>query len=96
MNLAQLAESSIETIGKTKSLVFDGKEYTNVQLFDYSCCLHTALSSLGVKKDSNIILCLMNHPLIYPVFGGIFRTGGTAIPVMFLLTAQEVRYILIH
>ena len=95
MNLAQLAESAIESIGETKSLVFDGKEYTNVQLFDYSCCLHTAFSSLGVKKDSNIILCLMNHPLIYPVFGGIFRTGGTAIPVMFLLTAQEVRYILI-
>ena len=94
MNLAQLAENAIERLGETKSLVFDGKEYTNVQLFDYSCRLQTAFSGMGMKKDSNIVLFLMNHPLVYPVFEGIFRTGGTAIPVMFLLTAQEIRYIL--
>jgi long-chain acyl-CoA synthetase len=94
MNLAQLAENAIERIGKSKSLVFDGKEYTNVQLFDYSCRLQTAFSGMGTKKDSNIVLFLMNHPLVYPVFEGIFRTGGTAVPVMFLLTAQEIHYIL--
>jgi long-chain acyl-CoA synthetase len=94
MNLAQLAESTIEKIGETKSLVFDGKEYTNFQLFDQSCRLHTAFAGLGVKKESNIVLFLLNHPLVYPVFEGIFRTGGTAIPVMFLLSAPEIRYIL--
>ena len=95
MNLAQLAENAVEKHGEFKSLVFEGKEYTNVHLFDYSCRLQTAFSGMGTKKDSNIILCLMNHPLVYPVFEGIFRTGGTAIPVMFLLAAQEIRYILI-
>ncbi len=94
MNLAQLAENAIERFGESKALVFDGKEYTNVKLFDYSCRLQTAFSGMGMKKDSNIVLFLMNHPLVYPVFEGIFRTGGTAIPVMFLLTAQEIRYIL--
>jgi long-chain acyl-CoA synthetase len=94
MNLAQLAENALERLGESKSLVFDGKEYTNVQLFDHSCRLQTAFSGRGMKKGSNIVLFLINHPLIYPVFGGIFRTGGTAIPVMFLLTAQEIRYIL--
>ena len=95
MNLAQLAESAIDRLGEAKSLVFDEKEYTNVQLFDYSCRLHTAFIALGMKKNFNVVLFLMNHPLVYPVFEGIFRTGGTAIPVMFLLTAQEIRYILI-
>jgi long-chain acyl-CoA synthetase len=95
MNLAQLAENAIERYGERKSLVFDGKDYSNVELFDYSCRLQTTFSGMGMKRGSNIILFLMNHPLIYPVFGGIFRTGGTAIPVMFLLTAQEIRYILI-
>ncbi len=94
MNLAQLAENTMERLGERKVLVFDGKEYLNTQLFDSSRRLHTAFNGLGVKKDSNIVLCLMNNPLVYPVFEGIFRTGGTAIPVMFLLTAPEVRYIL--
>ncbi|MBW1642404.1 MAG: AMP-binding protein [Deltaproteobacteria bacterium] len=94
MNLAQLAESALERLGERKSLVFDGKEYKNVELFDYSRRLHTAFNNLGMKKESNIVLCMMNNPMIYPVFEGIFRTGATAIPVMFLLTAPEVRYIL--
>ena len=94
MNLAELAESTIERLGERKSMVFNGKEYTNLQQFDYSRSLHTAFYDIGVKKGTNIVLYLMNDPLIYPVFGGIFRTGGTAIPVMFLLAAPEVRYIL--
>jgi long-chain acyl-CoA synthetase len=94
MNLAQLAENTIEKIGETKSLVFDGKDYINVQLFDQSCRLHTAFSGLGMKRESNIVLFLMNHPLVYPIFEAIFRTGGTAIPVMFLLSELEIRYIL--
>jgi long-chain acyl-CoA synthetase len=94
MNLAQLAESTIERIGEAKSLVFDGREYTNVELFDLSCRLHTAFSGLGMKRASNIVLFLMNHPLVYPIIGGIFRTGGTAIPVMFLLSPSEISYIL--
>jgi long-chain acyl-CoA synthetase len=94
MNLAKLAENALERLGERKSIVFDGKEYRNVQLFDYSRRLHTAFDDLGMKRGDNIVLCLMNDPLIYSVFGGIFRTGGTAIPVMFLLSAPEVRYIL--
>lgn len=94
MNIAKLAESTLERLGERKSMVFDGKEYTNLQMFDNSRRLHTAFKDLGTKKESNIVLCLMNDPLIYPVFQGIFRTGGTAIPVMFLLSAPEVRYIL--
>jgi long-chain acyl-CoA synthetase len=94
MNLAQLAESSLERLGERKSLVFDGRVYSNVELHDQSKRLHTAFSNLGIKRGSNVVLFLMNHPLVYPVFEGIFRTGGTAIPVMFLLTTPEIRFIL--
>lgn len=94
MNIAKLAESTLERLGERKTMVFNGKDYTNLQQFDDSRRLHTAFYDMGVKKGTNVVLCLMNDPLIYPVFGGIFRTGGTAIPVMFLLEAPEVRYIL--
>ena len=37
---------------------------------------------------------MMNHSLLYPVMQGIFRTGGTAIPVMPQAAAAELRYVL--
>ena len=55
MNLAQLAESAIERLGESKTLVFDGKEYTNFQLFDYSCRLHTAFAGLVVKAGGPVL-----------------------------------------
>ena len=94
MDINELAEHAIQEQGEFKSLIFNGQSYTNIKLFDDARRLQKSFSKLGMKKGSNIVLFLMNHPLIYPVFGGIFRTGATAIPVMFLLTAPEIRYIL--
>ena len=37
---------------------------------------------------------MVNHPVVYSVFQGIFRTGAAAVPVMFQLTTPELRYIL--
>jgi long-chain acyl-CoA synthetase len=94
MNLAELSEKAVERLGEYMSLDFDGQQFTNVELFNHGCRLHRGFSGLGMARGSNIVLCLMNHPLIYPVFGGISRTGATAIPVMFMLAAPELRYIL--
>ena len=94
MNLVELAEHAIQEHGEHKSLIFDNKTYTNVQLFDDSRRLHTAFSRMGIGRGSNVVLCMVNHPMIFPVFGSIFRCGATAIPIMFALSAPEIRYIL--
>ena len=94
MNLAELSEKAVERLGEYMSLDFDGQQFTNVQLLDFSRRLQRGFSGLGMARGSNIVLCLMNHALIYPVFGGISRSGATAIPVMFMLAAPELRYIL--
>ena len=44
MNIAKLAESTLERLGERKTMVFNGKEYTNLQQFDYSRRLHTDLA----------------------------------------------------
>jgi acyl-CoA synthetase (AMP-forming)/AMP-acid ligase II len=46
-----------------------------------------------MARGANIVVCMMNHPMIYSVFGGVFRTGATVIPVMFMLAAPELRYV---
>ncbi|MBU2645265.1 AMP-binding protein [bacterium] len=93
MNLAELTENAYDRLGDHMSLDFEGQRFTNTQLMDYSRRLQRGFENLGMQRGSNIVLCLINHPLVFPVFGGIFRTGATAIPVMFLLSAPELRYV---
>ena len=94
MNLAELAEDSLQRLGERKSLVFEGDELTNATIQARARRLHRALADLGLRKGGVAAFCMVNHPLIYSAFQGIFRTGGTAVPVMFQLSAAELRYVL--
>lgn len=93
MNLAQLAEHSAARLGERMTLVFDEERFTNWQLLDRARRLQGGLADLGLGRGRVAILCLANHPLVYPVFQGIFRTGGAAVPVMPQLAIPEIRYI---
>ncbi len=94
MNLAELADEALQRLGERKTLVFDGVLHTNAEFHDRGRRFHRALEELGLGKGDVIGLCMVNHPAIYPVFQGIFRRGATAAPVMFQLTATELRYVL--
>ena len=94
MNLAELAQSALERLGEQVTLDFDGQLYTNLQMMDWSQRLQGSLMRLGLKKGDFAAMCLINHPMVFSIFGGIFRTGATAVPVMFMLAAPELRYVL--
>ena len=93
MNLAQLAEQSAARLGERMTLVFEGERFTNWQILDWARRLQEGFVDLGLGRGKVAILCLANHPLVYPVFQGIFRAGGTAVPVMPQLAVPEIRYI---
>ncbi len=93
-NLATLAEDAAARLGERRSLVFDGQSYTNWEALDQARRLQGSLAELGVGKGDIVALCMVNHPVVYPVFQGIFRTGGAAVPVMFQLAAPELRFVL--
>lgn len=93
-NLATLAEEALARLGERKSLVFEGQEFTNAQTLAQARRLQRAFGQLGVEKGRIGALCMVNHPVVYPVFQGLFRTGGAAVPVMFQLQARELRFIL--
>ncbi len=50
-------------------------------------------SGLGAS-GGRVVVLMMNHALVYPVFQGIFRAGGTAIPVMPQSAVAELCYVL--
>jgi long-chain acyl-CoA synthetase len=94
--VAALAEEAAERLGPRDSLQFQGGPVSNILVLDRARRLHRAFSELGLRTGRVAALCMVNHPLVYSVFGGIFRTGGTAVPMMYQLTATELNYILGH
>ncbi|REJ76995.1 MAG: acyl-CoA synthetase [Acidobacteria bacterium] len=93
-DLASLAEHAHQRLGERRSLWFEGGWVTNTETLERARRLHRAFAELGLGKGRIGALCMINDPLIYPVFQGIFRTGGAAVPVMFQLSASELRFIL--
>ncbi len=94
--VAALAEEAAERLGPRDSLLFKGEPVSNMLVLERARRLQRAFADLGLRKGKVAALCMINHPLVYSVFGGIFRTGGTAVPMMFQLTPSELNYILGH
>ncbi len=94
MNLATLAERNLAEYGEYDRLVFEGRTYTNRELHETSTRLATALGKLGLGPGDKVVVLLPNCPEVLITFAGVWRAGMTAIPVLFLLEAHELRYIL--
>jgi long-chain acyl-CoA synthetase len=94
MNLASLAERNLAEYAEYERLVFEGRSYTNVLLSDMAARLASALEGLGLGVDDKVVVMMPNGPEVPVSYEGIWRAGIVAIPVLFLLEAHELRYIL--
>lgn len=94
MNIPQLAEDSYKRLGERMGLIFEGQKITNLEILDRGRRLHRAFSDLGIRKEESCVFCMANHPMVYAIFQGVFRTGGTAVPAMFMLAEPELRHVL--
>ena len=93
MNVAQLGEENLERFGEYTSLIFEGKEYTNVEMDRWSNKVGNALKSLGVKRGDRVVIQLPNCPEVLVSFRGIFKIGAAVTPLSFLISAEETAYI---
>jgi long-chain acyl-CoA synthetase len=94
MNLAFLAEESLARYGEYVALAFEGRELTNVDQQRAARRLASALAALGVGPGDRVVVLLPNCPEVLPAYGAILRLGAVIVPVIFLLSADEVRQIL--
>lgn len=94
MNLAQLAEQNLADHGEYERLVFEGRTYTNRELYDQSTRLAGALRALGLSPGDKVVVMMTNSPEVFVSYMGIWRAGLVAIPVLFLLESNELRFIL--
>jgi long-chain acyl-CoA synthetase len=96
VNLATLANDNVSTFGEYVSLVFEGRELTNVDQRRAACRLANALRRRGVGPGDRVVVMLPNCPEVLQAYAAIARLGGVVVPVVFLLGPDEVRHILAH
>jgi long-chain acyl-CoA synthetase len=93
MNLAGIAEEKVEEQGERLSLIYEGKEITNVEMLRASQRLARALKDLGVKRGDRVILQMPNCPEVLQGFMAIWRIGAVVVPINYLVGEEETAYI---
>jgi long-chain acyl-CoA synthetase len=93
MNIVELGAREIERFGEHVSLVFEGREYTNVELRARSRRLGSALKKLGVSKGDRVIIQMPNCPEVLLSFGAVWGLGAVVVPINFLVGEAETAYI---
>lgn len=93
MNLNQILRDNIEKFGTYPVLIFEDKEYTNTYIDETSSQLAHTLMDLGIEKGDRILITMPNCPEVVIGFHGILKCGAVIVPVMPLLQAKEVNYI---
>ncbi len=94
MNLASLADDNVAAYGEYESTIYEGRSYTNIELFDRARRFASALTGLGIGADDRVVVMLPNCPEVGQCYGAILRIGGVVVPVLFLLATEELVHIL--
>src|SRR5258705_401967 len=94
-NLARLAEAALDRLGDHPSLYYEGTWHTSGELHARAQRVATGLRRLGVGPGDRVVVFMANCPEVGIVYSAIWRAGAVATPVIFLISAAELRHILL-
>lgn len=94
MNLAELGKESIKKYGEYVSLIYEDREYTNVELDQMAGSLAGALTAMGVNPGDRLAMLMGNSPEMIVAFGAAHKLGAWPMPVLFTLQAEEIAHVL--
>ncbi len=90
-NLARLAEEAHERRGDYDALCFEGTWFRSGELLDRGARLARGLVELGVKPGDRVVVMMENSADVGVVYHAIARAGAVVTPVIFLVSAEELR-----
>lgn len=97
-NYARYGVENIARFGEYISLIYEEENLvetlTNVQIQRESNSLANGLKRLGVGRGDVVAVILPNGPAVPVAFTAVFKMGAVFLPIIFALTAYEIRYIL--
>jgi long-chain acyl-CoA synthetase len=94
-NLARLADTALERLGDHPRLTFEGVAYSSAALHDRSTRVASGLIDIGVTPGDRVVVIMANCPEVGILYHAIWRAGAVVTPVVFLVTAIELRHILV-
>jgi long-chain acyl-CoA synthetase len=92
MNVSELSLQSLE-VGEHGSVVFEGREISNVQMHRDANRIGNALKALGVQRGDRVIMQMPNTPEVFQAFQAIWRIGAIAVPINYQVGQEEIDYI---
>ncbi len=93
-NLARLAEASLDRHGDYPALCFEGTWHTSGEAHDRATRIAGGLRALGVGPGDRVAVVMANCPEVSQVYQAVWRAGAVVTPVVFLVTADELRHVL--
>jgi long-chain acyl-CoA synthetase len=93
MNLVELLEDNLRQFGTYTSLIYEEHEYTNADHDEISSRMAHCLAAAGVRPGDRVIVTMPNRPEVVWAYSAIAKAGAVTVPVMPLLQAAEVRFI---
>lgn len=93
MNLAYLTEKKGKEVGERVTLIYDGREFTNMEMLKQSQKLASVLEGLGVTKGDRVIVQSPNCPEVLMSFSAVWRLGAVIVPINYLVGDEETAYI---
>jgi len=94
-NLGRLAAAALERLGDYRSLFFEGQWHTSGALHDRANRVSDGLRALGIGPGSRVVVMMANCPEVTVSYHALWRAGAVVVPVIFLVTAPELRHILV-
>jgi long-chain acyl-CoA synthetase len=94
-HLARLFESALERLGDHPSLCFDGVWHGSGELVQRASRVGAGLRGLGVAPGDRVVVLMANCPEVGVVYDAIWRAGAAVTPVIFLVSAEELRHAIV-
>lgn len=93
MNLTDLPQQEIDKYGEHVTVIYDDKEYTNIEMRHTSRCLANALKKMGIGKGDRVIIQMPNCPEVYQSFQAVYTLGAVIVPINYMVGDAETAYI---
>jgi long-chain acyl-CoA synthetase len=97
-NISRFLDDNVTIFGEYEQFIYLGadgeKRFTNTEIRRRARALSTGLQKIGVKKGDIVGVVVGNIPEVMEIINGINRGGAVYLPIIFMLTAPEIRYIL--
>jgi long-chain acyl-CoA synthetase len=93
VSLGRRAEELLERFGDYPAVLFEGQWLSSVELAGRTRRAARGFLELGVQPGDRVVVVMANCPEVGLTYSALWRAGAVPTPALFLLTEDELRYV---